>query len=309
MSNEIVVRQLCETDLVEADRVMRVAFGTFFGLPDPINFMGDAGYVQSRWRKDPRAAFAADVDEKLVGSSFAANWGSFGYVGPLTVAPDFWDRGIAKRLMEAMMACFERWGTKHAGLFTFAHSQKHVGLYQKFGFWPRFLTAIMSKPVSGETTALPPSRFSAESDQESVLKSCRALTDTIYEGLDLRREICAIRDQKLGDMVLLWDGSSLDGFALCQSGPGTEAGSGKCYIKFAAARTGTAFEALLDACEVLAVREHLSVISAGVNTARDGAYVRMIARGFKTDFLGVAMHKPNVAGYNRPGVYVLDDWR
>ena len=98
-------------------------------------------------------------------------------------------------------------------------------------------------------------------------------------------------------------------FALCQFGPGTEAGSGKCYIKFGAARTGTAFEALLDACEVLAVGEHLSVINTGVNTARDGAYVRMIARGFRTDFLGVAMQNPNVPGYNRPGVYVLDDWR
>lgn len=308
MSNEIVVRQLRETDLVEADRVMRVAFGTFLGLPDPINFMGDAAYVQPRWRTDPRAAFAADVDGKLVGSSFAANWGSFGYFGPLTIAPEFWDRGIAKRLMEAMMGCFERWGTKHAGLFTFPHSQKHVGLYQKFGFWPRFLTAIMSKSVK-ERTALPPSRFSLESDQESVLKSCRALTDTVYEGLDLRREICAVRDQKLGETVLLWDGSSLDAFAVCQFGAGTEAGSGKCFIKFGAARTGTAFEALLDACEVLAAGEHLSVINTGVNTARDGAYVRMIARGFRTDFLGVAMQNPNVPGYNRPGVYVLDDWR
>ena len=49
--------------------------------------------------------------------------------------------------MVPVMNCFARWGTKHTGLFTFAQSQKHVGLYQKFGFWPRFLTAIMSKPV------------------------------------------------------------------------------------------------------------------------------------------------------------------
>ena len=121
--------------------------------------------------------------------------------------------------------------------------------------------------------------------------------------------MCAIRDQKLGDTVLLWEGSSLDGFAACHFGTGTEAGSGKCYIKFGAARTAAAFEALLDACEVHAAGEHLSVIAAGVNTARDGAYLRMIARGFRTDFLGVAMQKPNAPGYNRPGVYVIDDWR
>ena len=27
------------------------------------------------------------------------------------------------------------------------HSPKHLGLYQKFGFWPRFLTAIMAKQL------------------------------------------------------------------------------------------------------------------------------------------------------------------
>jgi hypothetical protein len=65
----------------------------------------------------------------------------------------------------------------------------------------------------------------------------------------------------------------------------------------------------LDACDVLAAMDHISLITAGVNTARDGAYLRMIARGFKTDFIGVAMQKPNIPGYNRAGVYVIDDWR
>jgi hypothetical protein len=35
----------------------------------------------------------------------------------------------------------------------------------------------------------------------------------------------------------------------------------------------------------------------------------MLARGFRTDRLGVAMAKPNEPGYNRPGVYLIDDWR
>ncbi len=46
------------------------------------------------------------------------------------------------------MDIFEKWGVREAGLFTFAHSPKHIGLYQKFGFWPRFLTAVMSKNVT-----------------------------------------------------------------------------------------------------------------------------------------------------------------
>jgi hypothetical protein len=42
------------------------------------------------------------------------------------------------------MDYFEKLGTKHIGLFTWAQSPKHLGLYQRFGFWPRFLTAIMA---------------------------------------------------------------------------------------------------------------------------------------------------------------------
>ena len=39
------------------------------------------------------------------------------------------------------------------------------------------------------------------------------------------------------------------------------------------------------------------------------AYRTMVGRGFRTDLQGVAMHRENDAGYNRPGIYVLDDWR
>ncbi len=39
---DISVRPLGETDLPEADHIMRLAFGTFLGLPDPSGFLGDA---------------------------------------------------------------------------------------------------------------------------------------------------------------------------------------------------------------------------------------------------------------------------
>ena len=61
--------------------------------------------------------------------------------------PAYWDRGVAQRLLEPTMAMIDSWGVRFAGLFTFAASAKHVALYQKYGFWPRFLTAIMSRPV------------------------------------------------------------------------------------------------------------------------------------------------------------------
>jgi GNAT superfamily N-acetyltransferase len=79
---------------------------------------------------DSTAAFGAELDGELVGSNFATRWGSVGLFGPVSVHPDLWDQDIGQRLMEPVMACFRTWGVQHAGLFTFAHSPKHVGLYQ-----------------------------------------------------------------------------------------------------------------------------------------------------------------------------------
>ena len=311
----ITVRSLVEDDLTKADQIMRLAFGTFIGLPDPAAFMGDADYVRTRWRADPAAAFAAESDGQVVGSNFATNWGSVGCFGPLTIHPDFWDRGVGKSLMEPIMECFRNWGTHHAGLFTFSQSTKHLNLYQKFDFWPRFLTAITSKPVMRNGKSSPWTTFNevADGDRETALDECRALTNTIYEGLDLSREIIAVANQNLGDTILLSEDSKLAGVAVCHIGPGTEAGSGTCYVKFGAARSGPAaeqtFGRLLDACEELAADRKSARLVAGVNTARHEAYRQMLTRGFRPNLQGVVMSRPNENGYNRPGVYLIDDWR
>ena len=123
-----------EADLGRADEIVRVAFGTFLGVPDPF---GTADYVHTRFAADPHAAFAATVDGELAGSNFASNGGSVGFFGPLTVRPDLWDHGVGRSLTEPIMDCFEAWGNRHLGLFTISHSPKHLELYRRYGFWPR----------------------------------------------------------------------------------------------------------------------------------------------------------------------------
>ena len=123
-------------DLDSADRVMRLAFGTIRGLPDPGAAFGDSESVRTRFRAAPDCAWAAELDGEVVGSVFAARWGSFGFIGPLSVHPGLWDNGIGGRLLQPVLEAFERWNLRQAGLFTFAASPKHLGLYQKYGFWP-----------------------------------------------------------------------------------------------------------------------------------------------------------------------------
>ncbi len=312
---DVSVLPLREDDLPVADRIMRLAFGTFLGLPDPRTFMGDADYVRTRWLADNVAAFGAEIDGELAGSNFATSWGSVGFFGPLTIRPDLWDRGVASCLLERTMECFAGWGIRHAGLFTFAHSPKHVHLYQKFGFWPRYLTAVMSKPVTETRPATQWSRFSAmaQGDRLEAIRAARELTSRLYDGLDLAGEIRAVHAQNLGDTVLVWDDAGLAGLAICHRGPGSEAGSGACFVKFGAARPGAnagrVFERLLDACESFAASHGARQLIAGGNMAREEAYHALVARGFRTDLQGVSMHRPNEPGYSRPGAYVIDDWR
>jgi len=213
------------------------------------------------------------------------------------------------------MELIDRWGPAHAGLHTMTHSAKHIELFRKFGFWPRCLIEIMSKPAEEtkhDRDAHLFSQLDADSKAETV-RECARVTDSIFSGLDVEREIRAADQQGLGDTVLLHDNSGLVGFAVCHWGPGTEAGSGRCYVKFGAVHKGheasRRFTRLLKACEVLAPAHGASRLVAGVNAARSEACRALIANGFHTESVGVAMHRPYVPAYNRDDVYVIDDWR
>jgi GNAT superfamily N-acetyltransferase len=314
-ASPVVIRPLTEADLVDADRVFRVAFGTFLGAPDPRQFFGDAEFVRTRWHADHHAAFAAIREGRLVGSNFLTNWGSVGFFGPLTVDPSCWNQGIAKRLMEPTVELLDSWGTRHAGLFTFAQSTMHVGLYQRFGFWPRFLTAVMSMPVAPPAAAHPGTRVSdlAAGARPGALASVRELTDAVYPGLDVTREIESVLNQGLGDIVLSGDTAALQGVAICHIGAGTEAGGGNCYVKFGAVRPGPHaarhFGLLLDACHRLAADKGATTLAAGANAGRDKAWTALLQRGFRPGMQGVSMHRPNDAGYSHSDSYIIDDWR
>jgi GNAT superfamily N-acetyltransferase len=317
-SAAVTVRPLQEADLGEADRIMRLAFGTFLGLPDPMSFMGDADYVRTRWAAEPTCALAAELDGRLVGTNFVTRWGSVGFFGPLTVDPSLWDRGVARALLDETMPFFDRWAVTHAGLFTFPQSPKHLGLYQSYGFQPRFLTPVMAKSLStadpGSTVGGRWGTLHDAADMNILIAACARVADATYPGLDVTREIEAVATQKLGDTVVVLDeAGGVDAFAVCHTGPGSEAGSGTCFAKFGAALpgpgAGTRFTRLLTACEAFAAEQGARAIVAGVNSARRPAHETLLASGYKAELIGVTMHRPDESAYHDPSAWVLDDWR
>jgi hypothetical protein len=148
--------------------------------------------------------------------------------------------------------------------------------------------------------------------REEMMEQCRRLTNHIDRGLDLTGEIRLLIAQKLGEILLTFSRGTLDGFALCHYGAGSEAGTKLCYVKFAAARSGAGaaerFNRLLDALGAFAAARGIP-LEAGINMAREDAFRRMIAHGYKPFSQGISMQRPHTPGYNRPDAFALDDWR
>lgn len=314
----LILRNLRVDEIDQAERLVRIAFGTFLGFPDPSANPSKRQMILHRFNQDPRNVLAAMLNGELVGTNILSKWGSFAFFGPLTVRPDLWDAGIGTILVRKAVEHFAAQGVRNLGLFTFSNSPKHLGLYHKFGFCSRFLTPIMELPVDqmGSNSIDGCKMFSNlnESEKQNALGSICELTDELYPGLEVSSEIRLTDEFKLGDTLLIKSDDTSDnlaGFAVCQSGAKTEAGLDRCYVKFAAVRPGCAkdFERLLTACQSYAAVKGVEAVEAGINLSHDKGFDIMLKIGFRVDFIGVAMQKPNEPAHCRPENFVIDDWR
>ena len=309
----VAVRPMAQADLVEADRVFRLAFGTHFGLKDPMQFRAGAELIRPRWTASPEFCFVAESGGRIVGSILGTDWGSIFVLGPVSVDPGQANRGIARALMAPVMDRVAARKFPLAALYTHSNSPKHIHLYESYGFNARLLTPIMSKPVAASAapsgtrlwSSLPPG------ERSQALAACRAVSGAVHPGLDLSIEIETLAALNQGDVVLVERNGKIAGFALCHVGPGSEAVTGTLFVKFACVRPGESldFARLVEGCESLAAARGAGRVVAGVNMGRTSAYAAMKSKGYRTDGLGVPMLRPSSDGYNRPEIFALDDWR
>lgn len=312
---DIVVRPLGAADLTRAAHINRAAFAKFFGISDPETFRAGADIVGPRRRLWPDAALALDRDGALAAAALMMRWGSVCILGPVTVAPEHWGKGLARALMAKLVALADRGDFAFTGLFTHPQSPKHIRLYESHGFRMQRVTAVMAKPLAGGAMPGGMTAFSAlpPAERARALGAVRALTDGVFPGLDLTPEIADIAGHGLGETLLLGGGGALDAMAMCHAGSGSEASAGQVLVKFAAARGGAGaaerFRRLLAACEAYAAARGAREIVAGTNTGRAEAYELMQRAGYRTAMNGIAMTRPATDDYNRPDVFAIDDWR
>ena len=120
---DLKVRKLEHVYLKEADKIHRLAFGTFIGIEKPMSFFGDSDIVKTRFATNLGSSFAIEVNGKLAGSFLVTYWEGVGFFGPISNRP-IWNKSIFEHLMRPMYEKLPQPEIRYAGLFTFAGVQK-----------------------------------------------------------------------------------------------------------------------------------------------------------------------------------------
>jgi ribosomal protein S18 acetylase RimI-like enzyme len=325
----IKVRRVRKGDLSRMREVLESAFGDFFERQlgtRPRQVFGGAQYVHHRWLMEPWGCHVAEESEgKIVGVSTAVCWGTVGLFGPVAVLTPYQNQKVAQQLIRAAQGFFDENKVTLQGVVTFPYSPKHLVLYQKFDFKPRALCAITAKSLERRDPVAPApkpprgtpevKRFSnyEEGKKKALLGRLKALTNRIYRGLDLTKEIEIVDGLALGDTLLLEKEGSVLGFAICHTPGVSEAPQGSLYIKYLAIdpsrRRPEHFSQLVAGCEEFGVASVCQRIIAPVYTGYWRAYQTLLTSGYHMDMLMLRMKRGKHDDYEHEEDFVLDDWR
>lgn len=327
LSNDVVIRPMEDRDVDAADTTLRAAFNDLLGQ----DLFGDMDYIRTR-SKYNTAAFVAELNDEIIGSHFTWSWGSFQGRGPMSISPKYQSMKVSNLLIDAV---FQNISTnpslRSSGLFTFPHSPKHLYLYGKKGYKPRYLTPVLMKTKTEFVSNLKSEKYEYGlvddkiniNQTDDIIKKCKKLTNDVHDGLDLSIEINAVLDLGLGFIVFVRNkmnhNDDIDGFAVVHYGKGTEAGSNKSFIKFAVSKDETSFQELLNTIEKCVIDiGDIDVITGGMNLGRSKAFDIMFNKcKYKySPLIGVALERNSdqfindeYQGYNKSDVFIIDDWR
>jgi ribosomal protein S18 acetylase RimI-like enzyme len=286
---------------------------------------GGAQYVHHRWLMEPWGCFVAEEgDGKIVGAAVAVMWGTLGLVGPIAVLTHYQNQDIGQQLLTACQGFFDENRATLQGVATYPYSPKHLVLYQKFGYRPRGLVAITSKHLDrreivhatkGPRPGVGVRRYSSleEAKKKPAMLKFRRITNSIWRGMDVGKEVEIVDGLALGDTLLLEKGRELIGFAIVHMPPNSEAPHGAAYIKFLAIdsrhKRPEHLQALLAAAEEMAAAAQLAQVVTPVYTYYWTAYQTLLARGYHVDFTMVRMKRGKQEAEEDGSDLVLDDWR
>lgn len=331
---KVQIRRVRKGDLAKVRDVMEQTFGDFLERQlgtRPRQAFGGAQYVHHRWLMEPWGCFVAEEDNaKIVGAALAVTWGTVGVLGPVAVLTNYHNQTIGQQLIRAAQEFFDENKATLHGCVTYPSSPKHLFLYHKFGYKPKGLTAVMSRPIdrapAGPGAAAPapkaakPSplslrRFSTleEAKKKATIARIHRITVAVCRGMDLSKEVEIVDGLALGDTLLLERGRDLVGFAIYHTPGVSEAPSGALYVKFLAIDPGQRRVELLTefiaALEALGQELGVQRLILPVYTRYWVAYSTLVQCGYQIEFTMIRMQRGKQEDYENPADLVLDDWR
>jgi ribosomal protein S18 acetylase RimI-like enzyme len=328
-SAKVQIRRVRKGDLSKVRDVIEQTFSDFLERQlgtRPRQPFGGAQYVHHRWLMEPWGCFVAEEDQsKLVGAALGVTWGSLGLLGPVAVLTNYQNQKIGQQLMQAVQDFFEENKTVLQGCVTYPNSAKHLALYHKFGYRPKALVAIMSRPLErrdGRPSApRPPKgpltvrRFSAleETKKKAALGRFHRITNGICRGMDVSKEVEIVDGLALGDTLLLERGRDLVGFAIYHTPGVSEAPQGGLYVKFLAIdpqqKRVEHLEHFILALEELGQELGVQRVILPVYTRYWTAYSALVRGGYQVDITMLRMQRGKQEDYEDSSHLVLDDWR
>jgi ribosomal protein S18 acetylase RimI-like enzyme len=326
---KVQIRRVRKGDLAKVKDVLEQSFGDFLERQlgtRPRQAFNGAQYVHHRWLMEPWGCFVAEEDNaKIVGAALAVTWGTLGVLGPVAVLTHYHNQTIAQQLIRAAQDFFDENKATLNGLVTYPHSAKHLALFHKFGYKPKSLTAIMSRALdrAGSRPLLPRApkgaltvrRYSGleETKKKAALGRFHRVTNAIYRGMDLAKEVEIVDGLALGDTILLERGADLVGFAVYHTPGVSEAPMGALYVKYLAIdprhRKAEHLEQFVASIEDLAQEQGLARVILPVHLRYWLAYSTLVKCGYQVDLTMVRMQKGKPEDYEDPADLVLDDWR
>ena len=84
--------------------------------------------------RNPKTCFVAEENSKIIGAIIAGNDGRRGYIYHAAVAPDRRKKGIAKKLVEAVLDAMLDIGIAKVALVVFAKNEIGNAFWEKLGF-------------------------------------------------------------------------------------------------------------------------------------------------------------------------------
>jgi len=324
----IKIRRVRKGDLSKVRDVLEQAFGDFFERQvgtRPRQVFGGAQYVHHRWLMEPWGCFVAEEgDGKIVGAAVAVMWGTLGLVGPVAVLTNYQNQDIGQQLLAACQEFFDENKATMQGVATYPYSPKHLVLYQKFGYQPKGLVVIAVKHLDRREAGhaskparpgLAVRRYSSleEAKKKPAMLKFHRITNAIWRGMDVGKEVEIVDGLALGDTLLLEKGREVIGFAIVHMPPNSEAPHGAAYVKFLAIdsrhRRPEHLHLLLSSVEEMASAAQLTQVVAPAYTYYWTAYQTLLERGYHVDFTMVRMKRGKQEGFEDGADLVLDDWR